>query len=63
MKRFFTFIFLIVVTLGLMLLTTIMLDIVFIQAHIIRQLIIHILLVIELIIGAKAFLVLYKKQK
>lgn len=62
MKRFVEFVLLVVVGLGVMMLTTLFLELEFIQQFVVRQLLVYFLILFELFVLGKMFMVMYKSK-
>jgi len=62
MKRFIDFVLLVVVGVGIMMLTTLFLELEFIQRFVVRQLLVYFLILFELFIFGKVFIVMYKSK-
>lgn len=61
MKRFLEFLTLVVVGLCVMMLTTLLLEFDFVQRFVVRQLLVYFLILFELFVFSKIFMLMYKK--
>ncbi|MEC4083554.1 hypothetical protein [Myroides odoratimimus] len=62
MRRFFEFVVLVIVGLSVMMLTTLFLDFDFVQRFVVRQLLVYLLILFELFVVGKIFMVMYKSK-
>lgn len=62
MRRFVGFVLLVFVGLGVMMLTTLFLELEFVQRFVIRQLLVYLLILFELFVFGKMFVVGYKMK-
>lgn len=60
MRRFIEFVSLVILGLGLMMATTLFLELEFIQRFVVRQLLIYLLILFEVFVFGKIFMVMYK---
>lgn len=60
MRRFIEFLLLVVVGLFVMMLTTLLLEFDFVQRFVVRQLLVYFLILFELFVFGKIFIVMYK---
>ncbi|MDX4973701.1 hypothetical protein [Myroides odoratimimus] len=60
MRRFIEFVLLVVVGVAVMMLTTLFLELEFIQRFVVRQLLVYLFILFELFVLGKIFMVMYK---
>lgn len=63
MRRFIEFVSLVILGLGLMMATTLFLELEFIQRFVVRQLLIYLLILFEVFVFGKIFMVMYKVKR
>lgn len=63
MRRFIEFVLLVVVGLGVMMLTTLFFEFEFIQRFVVRQLLVYLLIVFELFVFGKIFMVKFNNYQ
>lgn len=61
MRRFIEFVMLVTVGVGVMMLSTLFLELEFIQRFVVRQLLVYLLILFELFVFGKIFMVMYKR--